>query len=228
MAPVQALSLTKRPGILKAARISLKNRPDSSCCTASGTTGRPKGILRPPLTHQIYEPAPGTTALQQMLWGFDQNSVYLSPAPLYHSAPLQFAISTQAIGGAIVMMPKFDEQAALQAIERFGVTHSQWVPTMFTRMLKLPPEAREGFDLSSHKVAIHAAAPCPEAVKRKMMDWWGPILYEYYAGTEANGFTHASPEEWLANPGTVGKALLGVIHICDDQRRGAAGPANPG
>ncbi|MEM7217676.1 MAG: acyl-CoA synthetase [Pseudomonadota bacterium] len=183
---------------------------------SSGTTGRPKGILRPPHEHQISAPPEGTGGLQQALWGFNEDSVYLSPAPLYHSAPLQFASATLGLGGAVVMMPRFDETAALQAIDQYGVTHSQWVPTMFTRMLKLPAEQREGYDLSSHKVVIHAAAPCPAEVKRKMMDWWGPILYEYYAGTEANGFTHAGPEEWLANPGTVGKALMGVIHICDD------------
>ena len=107
------------------------------------------------------------------------------------------------------MMPRFDAVAALRAIEEHRVTHSQWVPTMFSRMLKLPEEDRLGFDLSSHKVAIHAAAPCPEAVKRQMFDWWGPILYEYYAGTEFNGLTHATPQDWLDHPGTVGRPLVG-------------------
>ncbi|MCY4056830.1 MAG: AMP-binding protein, partial [Gammaproteobacteria bacterium] len=93
---------------------------------------------------------------------------------------------------------------------------SQWVPTMFTRMLKLPEADRSGFDLESHKVAIHAAAPISQEVKRQMLDWWGPILYEYYAGTELNGFTHCTPDEWLAHPGTVGRPLMGVIHICDE------------
>ena len=113
-------------------------------------------------------------------------------------------------------MPRFDAVGVLRAIEEHRVTHSQWVPTMFSRMLKLPDEDRLGFDLSSHKVAIHAAAPCPQAVKRQMMDWWGPILYEYYAGTEFNGITHATPQDWLAHPGTVGKSLVGIIHICDE------------
>ena len=114
------------------------------------------------------------------------------------------------------MMRRFDEVSALQAIEKYKVTHSQWVPTMFARMLKLPDEVRYERDLSSHKVAIHAAAPCPPRVKQRMFKWWGPIIYEYYGGTEMNGFTHVGPEEWLAHPGTVGRPILGVIHICDE------------
>jgi fatty-acyl-CoA synthase len=185
---------------------------------SSGTTGRPKGIVRPLANAKIYdEGATATGMLQKMLWGFDTDTIYLSPAPLYHSAPIGFCTATLALGGTVVMMPRFDEIGALEAIEKHAVTHSQWVPTMFTRMLKLPEDDRTGFDLSSHRVAIHAAAPCPAGVKQQMFDWWGPILYEYYAGTELNGFTHATPEDWLSHPGTVGKPLLGVIHICDDE-----------
>ncbi|MCZ6458922.1 MAG: AMP-binding protein [Gammaproteobacteria bacterium] len=183
---------------------------------SSGTTGRPKGILRPLSGKMINDDAGPLGGLQQTLWGFDSDTVYLSPAPLYHSAPIGFCTATLALGGTVVLMPRFDEIGALQAIEDFAITHSQWVPTMFTRMLKLPEDERSGFDLSSHKVAIHAAAPCPAGIKRQMFDWWGPIIYEYYGGTELNGFTHCNPQEWLAHPGTVGKALLGVIHICDD------------
>jgi len=183
---------------------------------SSGTTGRPKGILRPLTGAKIHEDAGPVGALQKLLWGFDENTVYLSPAPLYHSAPIGFTIAALALGGTVVMMPRFDETGALGAIERFGVTHSQWVPTMFTRMLKLPEEQRQGFDLSSHRVAIHAAAPCPTGIKQQMFDWWGPIIYEYYGGTELNGLTHCGPEEWLAHPGTVGKPIIGTIHICDE------------
>jgi len=183
---------------------------------SSGTTGRPKGILRPMLTNKIHEDAGPVGALQRALWGFDENTVYLSPAPLYHSAPISFTLATQALGGTVIMMPRFDELGALQAIEDHKVTHSQWVPTMFTRMLKVDEAERSGFDLSTHKVAIHAAAPCPAGVKQQMFDWWGPIIYEYYGGTELNGLTHCGPEEWLARPGTVGKPILGVVHICDD------------
>ena len=183
---------------------------------SSGTTGRPKGIIRPLPEGSIADETGPVGGLQQALWGFNENAVYLSPAPLYHSAPIGFCQAVQALGGTVVMLRRFDPVQALQAIEDHRVTHSQWVPTMFTRMLKLPEEERSGFDLSSHKVAIHAAAPCPQEVKRRMFDWWGPILYEYYGGTELNGFTHCGPEEWLAHPGTVGKSILGVIHICDE------------
>ncbi len=186
---------------------------------SSGTTGRPKGILRPLSGAGIADDAGPVGALQSMLWGFDTNTVYLSPAPLYHSAPIGFCTAALSLGGTVVMMPRFDELGALRAIEEHRVTHSQWVPTMFTRMLKLPQEEREQFDLSSHRVAIHAAAPCPAGIKQQMFDWWGSIIYEYYGGTELNGFTHCTPEEWLSHPGTVGKALLGVIHICDEEGR---------
>ena len=183
---------------------------------SSGTTGRPKGIVRPLPEQMIHEDAGPLAAVLRMLWGFDESTVYLSPAPLYHSAPVGFSVSIQAVAGTVVVMPRFDAVGVLKAIEDHRVTHSQWVPTMFSRMLKLPDEDRLGFDLSSHKVAIHAAAPCPQAVKRQMLDWWGPILYEYYAGTEFNGITHATPQDWLAHPGTVGKSLVGVIHICGE------------
>lgn len=185
---------------------------------SSGTTGRPKGIHRPLPGIQIHEDddAGARGALQSALWGFGPDSVYLSPAPMYHSAPLSFSLATQTLGGQVVMLSRFDALDALAAIETHRVTQSQWVPTMFTRMLKLDEEVRQSFDLSSHQVAIHAAAPCPREVKRQMMDWWGPIICEYYAGSEINGFTHASPQEWLERPGTVGKSLLGPVHICDD------------
>ena len=183
---------------------------------SSGTTGRPKGIMRPLSGQKIHEDAGPIVGVVKMLWNIDDSTVYLSPAPLYHSAPLSFCMSAQTHGGTVVMMPRFDALDALRAIDEYRVTHSQWVPTMFSRMLKLPDAERLAFDLSTHQVAIHAAAPCPEAVKRQMFDWWGPILYEYYAGTEFNGFTHTSPQEWLDHPGTVGKPLVGVIHICDE------------
>ncbi len=185
---------------------------------SSGTTGHPKGVARTLPDKMIHEEADSPTAgLQSLLWGVNESTVYLSPAPLYHAAPLSFSIATQTVGARVVVMPRFDAVDALAAIEKHQVTHSQWVPTMFTRMLKLDESVRNSYDLSSHKVAIHAAAPCPREVKRQMMDWWGPIIYEYYAGSEANGFTHANPQEWLARPGTVGKSLLGQIHICDEQ-----------
>ncbi len=183
---------------------------------SSGTTGKPKGIYRPLPEGTIDGAVNPTSGLLAALWQVDTNTVYLSPAPLYHSAPIGFCTGIHATGGTVVMLRRFDEVAALKAIEQHSVTHSQWVPTMFTRMLKLPAEVRSKFDLSSHKVAIHAAAPCPTEIKKRMMDWWGPILYEYYGGTEMNGLTHVSPQEWLEHPGTVGKSILGKIHICNE------------
>ncbi len=181
---------------------------------SSGTTGRPKGILRP-----LPDAAPSDGfQIRQNLnrFNFRARMTYLSPAPLYHSAPLAFVTSVQAYGGTVVMMEKFDPAHALDLIARHKVTHSQWVPTMFVRMLKLPKEARSGHDLSSHEVAIHAAAPCPVDVKRRMIEWWGPILYEYYAGTEGAGSTFIDSHDWLKHPGSVGRASVSTLHVCDD------------
>ncbi|OHV36716.1 MULTISPECIES: acyl-CoA synthetase [Pseudofrankia] len=186
---------------------------------SSGTTGRPKGI-RPPLPqYRSGEPGMILPPMLQMQYGMGPDAVYLSPAPAYHAAPLRFGGAVQALGGTVVMMERFEPVAALAALEKYRVTHSQWVPTMFVRMLKLPTAERERFDLSAHRAAIHAAAPCPPDVKRAMIDWWGPILYEYYAATEASGITFVSSEEWLQRPGTVGRSALGVVHICAEDGR---------
>jgi acyl-CoA synthetase (AMP-forming)/AMP-acid ligase II len=150
------------------------------------------------------------------LFGMGGDSIYLSPAPLYHSAPIGFSAALQSLGGTVVVMEKFDVREALRCIEAYRVTHSQWVPTMFTRMLKSPEADRARYDLSSHQVAIHAAAPCPPRVKHDMIDWWGPILAEYYGGTELNGLTFIDSEDWLAHEGSVGKPVIGILHICDD------------
>ncbi|MFD8244990.1 acyl-CoA synthetase [Nocardia sp. NPDC059691] len=184
---------------------------------SSGTTGRPKGIKQPLPDRQVGD-APGDTytAIFGPLYGFDTETVYLSPAPLYHAAPLRFGGVVHALGGTLVIMEKFDAEQALAAIERYRVTHSQWVPTMFVRMLKLDEAVRARYDVSSLRVAVHAAAPCPVDVKRAMIDWWGPILYEYYASTEANGATFIDSEQWLRKPGSVGTAGLGSIRVCGD------------
>jgi acyl-CoA synthetase (AMP-forming)/AMP-acid ligase II len=181
---------------------------------SSGSTGRPKGILRPLPTN----PPDEVSASEQQpirAWGFGPDMVYLHPSPLYHSAPIFHALVTLQCGGTFVMLRNFDPQLALEAIDRFKVTHSQWVPTMFIRMLKLPEAVRAAQNLSSHKIAIHAAAPCPVDIKRSMIEWWGPIIYEFYSATEANGYCRVTPEEWLQKPGTVGKPLAGEIHITD-------------
>ena len=183
---------------------------------SSGTTGRPKGVRpKPPETDDVQEIVP-LVGLAVMGAGMptDGSIVYLSPAPLYHAAPLGWGTTVHRLGGTVVVMEKFEALAALAAIERYGVTDSQWVPTHFVRMLKLEPAEREGYDLSSHKRALHAAAPCPVPVKRAMLEWWGPIICEYYAGSEGVGMTMVKAEDWLTHPGTVGRAIHGTIHVC--------------
>ncbi|MFX3657910.1 MAG: AMP-binding protein [bacterium] len=193
---------------------------------SSGTTGRPKGVrgARPGA-------ALGTvSALFQRrvaLHRVDRDAVYLSTAPLYHSAPLRYNAMMHRRGATSVIMPRFDAADSLALIERHAITHSQWVPTMFVRLLRLPDAMRERHDLSSHRVAVHAAAPCPPEVKRRMIDWWGPILYEYYSGTEGNGQTAIDSAEWLAHPGSVGRPVIGDVHIVgedgDELPRGGTG-----
>jgi fatty-acyl-CoA synthase len=182
---------------------------------SSGTTGRPKGVKWPlPST-----PAGARTMLVDLLaplFGYGRDCRYLSPAPLYHAAPLRHCMTVIKLGGAVFVMETFDAERSLHWIARHRITHSQWVPTMFVRMLKLPAEVRARHDLSSMQVAVHAAAPCPIEVKQRMIEWWGPIVHEYYAGTENNGFCSITPQEWLQHPGSVGRAAQGVLHICDE------------
>ncbi|WP_326548488.1 fatty-acid--CoA ligase FadD4 [Mycolicibacterium sp. ND9-15] len=181
---------------------------------SSGTTGRPKGIKRE-LPHLSPAEAPGLMTMLVSVW-MQPNSVYLSPAPLYHTAPSVWSMTVQAAGYTTVVMEKFDPEGALDAIQRYGVTHGQFVPVMFTRMLKLPEAVRSSYDVSSLERVIHAAAPCPVQIKKQMIDWWGPIIDEYYASSEAHGSTLISAEDWLAHPGSVGKAMTGTLHICDE------------
>lgn len=183
---------------------------------SSGTTGRPKGVLKPlwpaHLRGQTDPEALGTSRIM----GMDEHTVYLSPAPLYHAAPLRYTLRVLELGGQTVIMERFDAETALALIERYRVTHSQWVPTMFSRMLKLPESVRQRYNLSSHRLAIHAAAPCPVDVKHAMLDWWSDILLEYYAGSEACGTTMISSAEWRQRPGSVGRPTTGRLHIVSD------------
>lgn len=183
---------------------------------SSGTTGFPKGIAVALPDRGVDEPGDRITGLFAPAMGLDAESVYLSPAPVYHAAPLRFMAMAHRVGATVVMMRHFDAEAALGFIERYRVTHSQWVPTMFVRMLKLDPQVRDSYDLSSQRCAVHGAAPCPIEVKRAMLDWWGPILLEYYSATEAAGTTIIDSPQWLQHPGSVGRPVLGVAHICDD------------
>jgi long-chain acyl-CoA synthetase len=130
-------------------------------------------------------------------------------------------------GGTTVIMDHFEPEAALAAMEKYRITHSQWVPTMFVRLLKLPKDIQQKYDLSALKVAVHAAAPCPIEIKEQMISWWGEKIYEYYSATEGAGFTAITPQEWLVKKGSVGKALLGVIKVLDDEDR-ELGPGETG
>ena len=183
---------------------------------SSGTTGRPKGIKRASDHNPIELPNPFLKILCADMCGMNSDSIYLSPAPLYHAAPLRFNMMAITLGGTSIIMESFDAEEFLKLVEKYKVTQSQLVPTMFVRMLKLPEEVRKRYDVSSLKGAIHAAAPCPIDVKARMIEWWGPILIEYYAGSEGNGVTVSTSQQWLTHRGTVGRAVVGKIKILDE------------
>ncbi len=191
-------------------------RRGTSMLYSSGTTGRPKGILRPLENSPPEENSPLYEFLSK-LWCYREDMIYLSPAPLYHSAPQAAVNLTIRKGSTVIIMERFDPERYLQLIEQYKVSHSQLVPTMFSRLLKLPDTIRNASDLSSLEIAIHAAAPCPVPVKEQMIAWWGSIIHEYYGATEGLGFTACNSEEWLAHRGSVGKIMLGVLHILDEE-----------
>jgi long-chain acyl-CoA synthetase len=182
---------------------------------SSGTTGRPKGIKRPN-AFPPFGTGIGLEVLMKAAFGFGPDSVYLCPAPLYHAAPLGWSMGAQRNGGTVVLMERFDPRECLRAIEKYSVTHVQFVPTHFVRMLKLPEADRRAFDVSSLQAVVHAAAPCPVEVKQQMIDWLGPVLWEYYAGSEGNGMTMIGTPDWLAHPGSVGRAIVGAVHIMSE------------
>jgi long-chain acyl-CoA synthetase len=189
---------------------------------SSGTTGRPKGIR-----YEGVEDMPGVISSAVRMFarlGATEKSIYLSPAPLYHSAPYAWAIAALELGATIVVMERFDPEHALRLIDRHRIDISQWVPTHFVRMLKLPQEVRAKYDISSLRLAVHAAAPCPVPVKHAMIEWWGPILLEYFGSSEQTALTIIDSKEWLAHPGSVGRCSLGKLHICDDDGK----PLPPG
>ena len=192
---------------------------------SSGTTGRPKGVRRPFIAAPAGDPkATIANVGLAMLFGMKEGDVYLSPAPLYHAAPLAFSSAQHRIGATVVVMRSFDAEEALRIIETQAVTTSQWVPTHFKRLLSLPEAVRRRCDVSKLRVAVHAAAPCPIAVKQAMIEWWGDAIQEYYAGTEGGG-TLIRAQEWLSHKGSVGRHWSGgKVHILDEEGR----PAAPG
>ncbi|WP_421738923.1 acyl-CoA synthetase [Caulobacter sp.] len=205
----------------EAARAAMPETPiadesaGSDMLYSSGTTGRPKGV-KPALNGGPIDQPNALQMMAQGLFGFSGDSVYLSPAPLYHAAPLRWCMSVHKLGGTVIVMEKFAPEVALALIEKYKVTCGQFVPTHFVRMLKLPEETRAKYDVSSMKSAVHAAAPCPIPVKEQMIAWWGPVIYEYYAGTEGNGFCWINSQNWLTHKGSVGQAVLGELRICDE------------
>jgi acyl-CoA synthetase (AMP-forming)/AMP-acid ligase II len=190
----------------------------SAMLYSSGTTGQPKGVRRA-LTGAPFGTEAVLAPMLTALMGFTEGDVYLSPAPLYHSAPLVWSMTVQRLGGTVVVMERFDPEACLDLIARHRVTHAQFVPTMFVRLLKLPEATRAAADVSSLRNIVHAAAPCAPEVKRRMIEWWGPVIQEYYSGTEGGGMTWISSADWLTHPGSVGPAIWGELHICDDEGR---------
>ena len=190
----------------------------TSMLYSSGTTGRPKGIVRPLPEQKPSQRLPLFDFLDK-LWRYREGMIYLSPAPLYHSAPQAANNLTIAKGGTVIVMERFDPEHYLQLVEKYKATHTQLVPTMFSRMLKLPEDVRKKYDLSSREIAVHAAAPCPAQVKEEMIKWWGPIIHEYYGATEGLGFTACDTAQWLAHRGTVGKIMLGELHVLDEEMK---------
>jgi long-chain acyl-CoA synthetase len=183
---------------------------------SSGATGKPKGVVRPLSGLPFGAGETEFTILLQLFYGMTESCVYLCPAPLYHAAPIRWVMAAHRIGASVIVMERFDAETTLQAIEQYKVTHAQFVPTHFVRMLKLPAAVRERYDVSSLRRVVHTAAPCPIEIKKAILDWWGPITHEYYTGSEGIGFCTIGPDEWLAHPGSVGRPIVSRVHVTDD------------
>ena len=223
---IEAYSVTGQSGLADWARARSSHstdplddpQPGADMLYSSGTTGRPKGV-RPTLPEGPLDSATPLMSMGRDLYGMGEQTIYLSTSPLYHAAPLRWAMTVHRLGGTVVIMSRFDAEQALALIEKHRITASTWVPTHFVRLLKLPQDVRDRYDTSSITAVIHAAAPCPVPVKQAMIDWWGPIIHEYYSGTETCGITALSSHEWLAKPGSVGRAVLGRVRILDEAFR---------
>jgi acyl-coenzyme A synthetase/AMP-(fatty) acid ligase len=185
---------------------------------SSGSTGRPKGLRHPSPRVAFDAVDPMTTMLMER-FGYREDSVFIAPGPLSHSLTLVSASLAHRVGATVVQMSRFDPKSFLSQVEKYRVSISQMVPMMFVRLLKMPQAERKAFDVSSLRSIFHATAPCAPAIKRAMIEWWGPILYDFYSGTEGLGGTIISSQEWLERPGSVGKPLWGTPHICSDDGR---------
>ena len=188
----------------------------TSMLYSSGTTGQPKGVYIPPQSENVEEMSPNLIRMGEN-FKFGPHTIYLSPAPLYHAAPYYYNLVNMMFGGTSIIMSKFDPEKSLAYIEQYKANYSQWVPIMFVRMLKMDKAIRDKYDVSSMKLALHAAAPCPIEIKEKMIDWWGPVIFEYYGASEGMGMTAITAQEWLTHKGSVGRAIIGVPYILDEE-----------
>lgn len=184
-------------------------------CYSSGTTGKPKGVVKQTQVIAFGEPA-AVNDRSVLRFGFDEDTIFLVPNPLYHSAPLRHSMLVQRFGGTVVLMGRFDAEVALKAIDQNRVNYAFFVPTMFVRLLNLPDSVRDAYELSSLKTVTHAAAPCPTPVKEKMIEWLGPIITELYGSTEECGFTAISSDDWKNHKGSIGLPMEGIFHVLDD------------
>lgn len=195
--------------------------PPGSIIYTSGTTGRPKGVRRAPATPEQAEAAARSVSF---FFGLSAENaervVSVMTGPMYHSAPSYYGLVCAQLGARLRLQPRFDAEDLLRMIEQHTVTHLHMVPIMFSRLLKLPEEVKRKYDLSSLEFVVHAAAPCPAPVKRAMIEWWGPVIKEYYGSTETGAVVFCDSEQWLAHPGTVGKAMEGAdVRVIDAEGR---------
>jgi fatty-acyl-CoA synthase len=190
--------------------------PGALMMYTSGTTGYPKGVIRPlPDASQVATPAFAADLIT--LFGMGGNEVrYLSTQPLYHAAALRFALAVTAGGGYVRIMPRFHAKKALTLLESDQITHSQWVPVMFQRLMGLPENLRKAFHAPKHRCAIHGAAPCSVSLKQDMIEWWGPIFLEYYSGSEGVGLSMIDSHEAQKHPGSVGRVVKGKLHVVEN------------
>lgn len=207
----------------------LEGRPEGNhMCYSSGTTGRPKGIKRKMSARTYGHPLDFEVNAMRDAYGFDETAVYLVPSPLHFAGGIGWTLGAMRFGATVVIMEKFDAEEALRLIDTHKVTHSYFVPTHFVRMLKLPEEARARYDVSSLRLIIHGAAATPVDVKQAMLDWFGPVIHEFYSSTESPGFVRIGPEEWLEHKGSVGRPLWGKIRIVDEETGKVLPPGQPG